>query len=97
MGPFKGGMAMDEPMAAAVRAMGQMLVTQPDLYGRLDVEPNARDDGEGAPVLIVLTHDEFTIVDPFTCECGRFGYSPSYYGLSLEAAKIMRDHNQVNV
>jgi hypothetical protein len=52
---------------------------------------------EEAPEQVIqMTMNDFSIVDPFTSECGRFGVDPqATYGIEKADADLIRNHNKI--
>lgn len=54
-------------------------------------------DWDEAPEEVIqITRNDFSIVDPFASECGRFGVDPlATYGIEKADADLIRNHNRI--
>jgi hypothetical protein len=95
---FKG-ICVHTPASTLV-LLERLRVMQPDTWwGTQHIRGFKEWAGVQAPDYIIVCSDEFgprkhLTPDPFTDICG-YACDPSTWGLSAEAAQLMRDHNQI--
>jgi hypothetical protein len=83
---------------AAEQAREQVLALCPNVTIDIELASEFVDDLEcyDCPeFLLVVTSNSFAILDPLSSECGRFPVDPSCYGLTREAATIIRRFNRI--